>query len=408
MKVLAELAKKVGHALSLDLERAAPGVIIMRKLLLRNAKKWHDWAVKWGVPNPIPPEEMHVTVMFSSVEVKVPLIETPISIEVAGISPFMGAGGVFAMFGPEENVLVFAFRCWELHDRHWMMLDHGCETSWPSYRPHLSLSYDAAGFELPEEALLDVPRFVIMDGETAAKPNPPAALVAKSAATDSLVPVSDELKAAASEALKALKAEGSTANLIDVYDLADIAKGRMLASTQKRLGDAEWAPAELKAPTKPAATETRKRAQKEFTVSVSSIPEEIAKNFAARDVFKANEDEQIVMGIASVSTEKGELITDSHGDQITTKALVEFNRSLIAGGREGKIMHEGEACTEVVAGLVLTEEWQKSLGIDLGYEPYLVEIHVPDPGQWAEIKKGDGWMLSIAGLMWYYEDEADA
>lgn len=373
------------------------GVFISRKLLLHSAKKWHAWGERHDIPNLLAPEDMHVTLLHSKVDVKVPLLETTMNIRTVG-DGYCG-GACFAMFGPAEDHLVMTFSNWELHDRHWAFLSAGGVSEWPSYRPHLTIASDLVDFELSDDALADVPAWIVLGPEE----NADIKVKTGVAKSESLLTVTDAMKVAA-QALVDAPADGMS--LIDAYDLKDVTKGRFPIEVQKRLSDAAWTPAELKAPA--AAAETRKRSQKEITISVSSLPEEIRKGYAGRDIFKANEDEQIVMGIASVSTEKGELIIDSHGDKVTTKALVEFNRSLISGGREGKIMHQGEACTEVVAGLVLTEEWQKSLGIDLGYEPYLVEIHVPDPGQWSEIKKGDGWMLSIAGLMWYYEDEADA
>jgi hypothetical protein len=81
----------------------------------------------------------------------------------------------------------------------------------------------------------------------------------------------------------------------------------------------------------------------------------------------------------------------------------------LSGTRAGKFEHKGTAKTEVIAGLVLDELWQKALDIDLGYEPYLVEIHVPDATDWAEVKKGD-WELSIAGthVVLRRRGEADA
>lgn len=394
MKII-DAAKRAMGMIVVDAEKR-DGVFVSRKLDPRNAKKWSDWATKYGVPNVVPVEEMHVTILHSTIDVKVPLVETGVNIETSSRSFGVGA---FAMFGPEEAALVFAFSSWELHDRHWCFLEAGAVCTWPNYRPHLTISADAAGFELPDEALTDVPSFIVLGPETA-EPLKSQGDVEKS---DSRLEVSDELKQAAAALVKA---DGDKMSIIDRYDLADISKGRLSKETAERLGAEDWAPAELKASLVPKVSETRKRVERELTISISQLPEELAKRFAASAVAKNNEAEQIVMGIASVSTMGGELVTDSHGDQITTQALVEFNRSLISGSRAGKFEHEGEAVTEVVAGLVLTADWQKSLGIELGYEPYLVEIHVPDPGDWAEVQKGE-WMLSVAGTMWHWATEGE-
>lgn len=381
------------------------GVIVMRPLEPRNAKKWHDWAVKHGVPNPVPPEEMHVTIVYSKLkDAKVPLAETVVNISTTESY----APGFFAMFGPEEDTVVFTFFSYALADRHWTFLAAGCECDWPSYRPHLSLSLDAPGFELPDAAMEDVPSLIVLLPEVSMAPKVTAADLQKSGgADDSLLEVSEEAIAAAAGLLEAKK-DGLTA--LDVQDLIDISHGRMSKGVAKRLADLEWAPAELKAAAvaTPVGQKVQKRLQREVTVQVSNLPAEILKSLRTAEVMKGADEEQIVMGIASVSTVKGELVEDSHGDFVTTQALVEFNRSLISTSRDSKLMHAGEARAEVVAGLVFSDTWQKALGIDLGYEPYLVEIHVSDADLWAEVKKGD-WMLSIAGLMWYYEeDEGDA
>lgn len=403
MKILTDLAKKAAKAITIDMEKREGGVIVMRKLLPANAKKWHDWAVRHGVPNPVPPEEMHVTVIMSAVDVRMPLIEVPITVQTAGVSPWSGSGGVFAMFGPEEDVLVFSFRCWELHDRHWMMLENGCITTWPTYRPHLTLSYDAGGFDLPDEAMQDVPTYVIMDGETSAVPKPKSALAGKSVADDSLVEVSDALKVAAADALKA---HGEKMNLIDAYDLADISKGRMLASVQKRLSAAEWAPEGLK---KAAAPELaagdpkvieangRKFVERDVKMTVGAIPDEVkAKGGKILDAFKTNEEEKLAYGWASVSTVKGEFVEDLQGDTITTKAQRQWLHSLIRSQRIGKMEHEGDQVGEVVEGIVLDKSLQDALGVDLGMEGCLVCTHYTCEKTWDMVKTGN-WMYSIAG-----------
>lgn len=374
------------------------GVFIGRFLEATNAKKWFDWATKWGVPNVVPASEMHVTQIVSTVDLKTPLIETGINIPTT-------SGGCFALFGPDENILVFTFRSWELYDRNWALQDMGAIPTCPTYRPHLNISSDIGDFELPDAALQEVPSYVVLGPEISGAPKPkddPSDQTDDDDVGDSEVVL---VLVACSQAAELLKSDGEKMPALAAYDLADVAHGKASKGVLKRLAEADWAPAEFKAALEQKKTEVRKKIEREMTIAVSNIPEEIAKALKSSDLVKANDDEQIVMGIASVSTVNGELVKDLHGDEVTTQALVEFNRSLISGSRAGKFMHEGEAVTEIVAGLVLSTDWQKALGIDLGYEPYLVEIHVPDATDWAEVKKGE-WMLSVAGTMWYYEDEA--
>lgn len=401
MKMLLDMAKR---AMGVAPVAKRDGVYISRKLMPANAQKWHDWAVKWGVPAPLDPADMHVTVLYSAVDLKPPLIETGLNIEA---TPAYGGSGCFALFGKDEDHLVFVFRSWELWDRNYSLTDLGAVSTWPDYRPHLTLSKAAAGFELSDEALQDVPRWIVLgpevsEGLNQADPEDDVSDDAADGEGDSEDVVVAVLVVECAQ--KLLKDQGDNLSVLDAYDLARVAKGRASKSMAKRLASRDWAPAELKSLATAKSKSARRKVSKELTISVSQLPEEVSKALKTSDVAKTNDDEQIVMGIASVSTIKGELVKDLHEDEITTQALVEFNRSLISGSRAGKFDHEGDVCTEVVAGLVLTEDWQKALGIDLGFEPYLVEIHVPDPQDWAEVKKGE-WMLSVAGTMWYYEDD---
>lgn len=391
------------------------GLYVSRPLLPQNAKKWHDWAVKHGIPDPVPAEEMHVTVLYSTVDVKLPMDELPITIG-AGQEWWDNALS-FAMFGPNDESLVCTFHHWPLYHRNQQFLAAGAKSTWPDYRPHLTLSNNAAGFELTDEALADVPRYILLGPEVNDALRRPDASELNQDGTgeegdDVYVIVIDIARAEAKAILDKEDDVEKTLTPMDAYALADVAAGRVSRGVAKRLAATDWAPQSIKdlakAENKPATTLIRKRQEADMTVQVSAVPKELAKKLHGSEIAKTNDEEQIVMGIASVSTIDGQLVTDLHDEQITTQGLREFNKSIISGTRAGKFDHEGDVKTEIVAGLVLSNDWQKSLGIDLGFEPYLVEIHVPDAQDWAEVKKGD-WMLSIAGKMWYYEDvEADA
>lgn len=421
MKILTQIGKAAKAArqalvagVTTEVIEKRDGLYVSRALLPHNAKKWHDWAVKHGIPDPVPAEEMHVTVLYSSVDVKLPMDELPITIGSSG--DYWDNGLSFAMFGPADESLVCVFHHWPLHHRHHQFLSAGAKSTWPDYRPHLTLSNNASGFEIPDTALADVPRYILLGPEVNDAIRKPDASDLNQDGTgeegDDVYVIVIEVARAAAQALLDEDVEKKTLPPMDSYALADIAAGRVTKGVAKRLADSDWAPEAIKdlakADVKPPTTMIRKRLQKDMTVTVSALPAALAKTLHGAEIAKTDDEEQIVMGIASVSTIGDELVTDLHDDQITTQGLREFNKSIISGTRAGKFDHEGDVKTEIVAGLVLSNEWQKSLGIDLGYEPYLVEIHVPDAKDWAEVKKGE-WMLSIAGLMWYYEDvEADA
>lgn len=414
MKILQVAKSAVARAIGNSEVAKRDGVFVSRPVL--NGQAWHDWAVKWGVPKPVPAGEMHVTVVHSVVDVKMIPDSTVASVY---IGPGYGDAACFAMMGRTNSSLCVCWDDWNLWNRHWNFLSNGAVTKWPTFRPHMCLSYDAAGYELPDEALADAPIYIHLGGEVFAdlkKDAEPAEVKveADDEDIDLVVIIIDAAKSAKDLLLTDMRGIAP----VDKVALRDIAAEHPVTkAVAKRLADSAWAtdslkslagpPAEAVEKKAPATAETRKRKEIDVTLEVAEISEEVRKNLGTEAVFKANDEEQIIYGIASVSTVKGELLEDLHGEGFTTKALREFTHDIIRGQRAGKFDHEGPACNEVVEALVLSDDMQKALGIDLGFEPLLIGMHVPDEKNWTEVKKGD-WMFSIAGTMWFYEDEPDA
>ncbi len=101
-----------------------------------------------------------------------------------------------------------------------------------------------------------------------------------------------------------------------------------------------------------------------------------------------------------MTTVKGAPVVDMDGDTFTTQAVIEWMRGIIKSHRGVDWDHEGEPCMELVQGFVLSDDVQKALGIDLGYEPALVEVHVANDADWARAETGE-FMFSIAGTFEY-------
>lgn len=397
------------RALGLEIAKRA-GVFVYRPVL--NADAWEAWAKAFGVPNPVPAAEMHCTIIASTVDVKMKPATQPIVMSTSC--------SAFALFGPDEDTLVVTFDDWQLCERNWAYRDNGAVTTWPTYRGHVSVGKDAAGFDLSDEALAAAPDYFILGGELSRPFAPGASLEADDADPDGDAANDDDaalivvIEIAASAAAKALEADGpSLTERQDLYTLAT--RKAVTLGVAKRLAAAEWAPAEIKdlvkAPKKkkpvvfgdtagaddmPATT--KKSVAREMTMTVGPMPANIAKGVKAADLFKTDDELQIVYGWASVSTINGVEVEDLQGDTITVKAQREWFHDLVRGQRAGTFEHEGDFCNEVVEGLVLDHALQKSLGIDLGMEGLIVGTYVPDPANWAKVKTGD-WMYSIAGTV---------
>lgn len=397
---------------ALGVEKRA-GLYVYRPVL--NGQEWHDWATKHGVPNPLAADDFHVTVLYSTKDVKMAADPKPMVISTGGDGMYCCFPGSFCMLGPKDDVFTFCFDAYTLQDRNWAFLRNGGESKWPTYRPHMTIGKDASDFEISDEAMADAPLYIILGGEEF------AALKVDDQAEDSEANPEGEtddvdvviiIDVVAKAAEKALESAGALTPF-DRSALRDMSTRKVISKpVAKRLAEADWAPDEFKALVEKVAEpapvnfeipgETRK--SKELVLPVGDLPEQVAKMLGTRRVAKTEDEERMMVGIASVSTVKGELVVDHHGDTITTQTLIEFTRDIIRNGRAGKFDHQGEACNEIVQAFVLSDDIQKSLGIDLGFEPMLIEMHVPGDKEWSLVKSGD-WMFSIAGTLYYVDDE---
>lgn len=369
------------------------GVYVSRPVL--NGAEWEAWAQKWKVPNPLAAADIHVTVMYSSVDVKMKPDICPLVIPVRD--------AVFAMFGPDEDSFVVAFYDWCLSDRHWAYQSQGAVSSWPTYRPHMTLG-GVKGFEIDDAALADAPEYIILGGEVAGpvKEKAPAddqdpEGVEVDEGDDGLIVVVEIAMAAAKKAL-----EATDLSPIDRTALYDISKGRKVtAGVAKRLAGpaAEVSKALL---TAEVAKVAGKRVERDIELKITPLGAEAMKKAGVVEVLKTEDERQLIYAISNVYSIGGVTVEDSQGDGFTTTAMEEFIAEVLKKEASGTFEHEGELCNTVVQGIVMSDELQKALGIDLGFEALITATHFPDPANWAEAKKGR-WEQSIRGRFWYEE-----
>jgi hypothetical protein len=366
------------------------GVYVSRPVL--NAGEWAAWAKKW-VPNPLPASELHVTVIYSTVDVKMVPCDDPLVVCVDE--------AVFAMFGPDEDAFVVAFRDYRLQCRHWCYLDNGAVSQWPTYRPHMTLSSDAKGFEIPDEALRECPEHIVLGAEIAgpikgdapADDTDPEGVEAEE--EDQAIIVVIEI--AQSEAKKSL--ERDDLSVVDRIALQDMADGHPVsAGVAKRL--LKVAPTVVKALAGDAPAE---RQWREKSLRVTTEGAEAIKRAKTAEVLKTDEESRLIYAFSNVYSIGGVTVEDADGDGFTTEAMEEFTAELLKKDTSGTFEHEGELCNTVVQGLVMSHELQKAMGIDLGFEALITATHFPDPENWAKAKDGS-WEQSIKGRFWYEGD----
>ncbi len=345
------------------------GLFVSRPVL--NAQSWADWATKHGVPNVLAPEDMHVTIIGSRTDV--------MCAPQAGFPFIERDRGILSFLGADETVLAFLFRDWYLSERHFWFRENGAVSDWPEYRPHMTISYDAAGWEPTPEALKEMPPSVVMGPEAHEGFNP-SAMVKKAMASTADADVFTPSAAVITKVKEALEqdalAEKSGLDPIDGQTMDLLALGLPVTKVSaERLEGSEFA--------------------KSFGESAVESAGAVENH-----ILKFADEEQIAYGWASVSILKGALLEDLHEEGITTQALKQLCHGLIRGQRAGKFNHVGTVKADIVEALVITKELMDAIcksckvePVDLGREGLFIGMHVPDPADWAIAKTMD--MFSI-------------
>ena len=104
-----------------------------------------------GIPSPSSKDDLHTTLLYSRTEC--PDYEPDVNCQ------YIGTPSGFEKFGDDKNTLVLAFDCPELAKRHSQLRkEHGATWDYPSYIPHITLSYDAADVDISK--LPDISDFI--------------------------------------------------------------------------------------------------------------------------------------------------------------------------------------------------------------------------------------------------------
>jgi len=114
-------------------------------------------------------------------------------------------------------------------------------------------------------------------------------------------------------------------------------------------------------------------------------------------ILKADEEQRMVYGWASVVTEKGEPVVDRQGDVIEPETLVKAVNGFMEHVRVGKEMHKGDQIGAVIHSMPVTKEIGESLGIQSDREGWIVAFKVYNDDVWAKVKSGELAAFSIGG-----------
>ena len=114
-------------------------------------------------------------------------------------------------------------------------------------------------------------------------------------------------------------------------------------------------------------------------------------------ILKLDSERRIAWGWASVSTMKGELVTDLQGDIITTAEMEKMADRFMMSARTAKAMHEGDSIGEVIHSFPLTNELAKAFDMDTDREGWIIGMKIYDAEVWDSFKRGELAGFSIGG-----------
>ena len=123
---------------------------------------------------------------------------------------------------------------------------------------------------------------------------------------------------------------------------------------------------------------------------------DLTKNIEGQ-ILKADDEQRMVYGWASVVTDKGEPVVDRQGDVIEPDTLVRAVNKFMEHVRVGKEMHKGEQIGAVIHSMPVTKEIGESLGIQSDREGWVVAFKVYNDDVWAKVKSGELAAFSIGG-----------
>ena len=124
---------------------------------------------------------------------------------------------------------------------------------------------------------------------------------------------------------------------------------------------------------------------------------EMTKTTIEGKILKADDEQRMVYGWASVVTEKGEPVIDRQGDVIEPETLVKAVNNFMEHVRVGKAMHTGDQVGVVVHSMPITKEIGDALGIHSDREGWVVAYKVYDDNVWNMVKSGELAAFSIGG-----------
>jgi hypothetical protein len=123
------------------------GIYVGVRFCPKTVDRLHNLQKELSIPNPLDPTEFHTTVCYSSISVP----------WQAGTVTGKAKPMSWAIYPAQDgkNCLVLELDSEYLHRRHYVARSLGATHGYPSYKPHVTLSYDVGEFSVDNIELPD-------------------------------------------------------------------------------------------------------------------------------------------------------------------------------------------------------------------------------------------------------------
>jgi hypothetical protein len=115
------------------------------------------------------------------------------------------------------------------------------------------------------------------------------------------------------------------------------------------------------------------------------------------DILKVDTARRIVWGWASVSTMKGELVTDRQGDRIAPAEMEKMADRFMRSARAAKAMHEAMTWAKLSTLSRSPQELAAAFGIQTDREGWITGTYIKSDAEWQKVLDGEYKGLSIGG-----------
>jgi hypothetical protein len=311
---------------------------------VKNAAKIISWFKGQGLKTTLPPEEMHVTLIYSRKAVDWMQMGDPMMYGPPGDASDLvvpeGGPRMMDALGPEKKATVLLFTSDPLKWRHDQFLRNGAASDYPNFQPHITITY-----ERPDD--LPLAKIEPYKGEIIFGP-------------ECFEDINDDYRSTLMEKAGARHSAGDRDMIQQMHDHS------------VKLGA-------------------------ECAYSKAALP-------AA--VIKVDEEQHMVYGWASVVTEKGQPVIDLQDDVIMPDTMAKAATEFMLDVRKALVMHarnpSGGIDDDMIKGIVvhslpLTVDLAKSLGIHTEREGWIVGMKIQDPTTWQLVKEGKLKAFSIGG-----------